>query len=137
MFVHLASMTQRTFSRLLRKYWVDQNGASAIEYTLLVALIAAVLFGVASYSGSSLSTTFQNADAGLSSALSSGQNGSAPPSNGTSEVGNSGPASEQAAPLDNPEEVTGSDSAASGAIGASEGTASGGEAGRFILGEEE
>ena len=137
MFVHHASMTQRPLSRILYVFRVDQNGASTVEYSLLVASIAAVLLGVASYSGSSLSTTFQNADAGLSSALSSGQNGSAPPPNGGSEIGKSESDSAQAASIQNSSEETGSSNAAAVPIIASEGTPSGGEAGRLILDKEE
>jgi pilus assembly protein Flp/PilA len=42
------------FSRLLR----DENGATAIEYGLIAALIAVVIIGAVSVVGTSLNSTF-------------------------------------------------------------------------------
>lgn len=131
MFIQFTSMTQ-SLSRLLSRFWVDQNAASTVEYSLLVALIAAVLFGVASYSGASLGTIFRNADAGLSSATPSGQNGIALLSDGDKKIGNSGSASAQPAPVDSSSDGSGSSNATANAIAASDSTASGADTGRFL-----
>jgi pilus assembly protein Flp/PilA len=44
------------FSRLLR----DENGATAIEYGLIAALIAVVIIGAVTVVGTSLSSTFNS-----------------------------------------------------------------------------
>jgi pilus assembly protein Flp/PilA len=43
----------------LRNFFKDESGASAVEYGLLVALIAVVIIGAVTTLGSSLSTKFQ------------------------------------------------------------------------------
>jgi pilus assembly protein Flp/PilA len=44
----------------IRKLFKDESGASAVEYGLLVALIAVVIIGAVSLLGNNLSTTFNN-----------------------------------------------------------------------------
>ena len=43
-----------------RNLWQDDSGATAMEYVLLVALIAAVILGVVSVFGQAISSTFTN-----------------------------------------------------------------------------
>ncbi len=45
----------------LRKLWQDEGGASAVEYGLLVALIAVVIISAVTLLGTNLSTTFTSA----------------------------------------------------------------------------
>ena len=45
----------------LRKLWQDEAGASAVEYGLLVALIAVVIISAVTLLGTNLSTTFNTA----------------------------------------------------------------------------
>ncbi|UJX43012.1 Flp family type IVb pilin [Desulfovibrio sp. JY] len=44
--------------RTITKFVRDEEGATAVEYGLMVALIAAVIVGVVSSLGQQLSTTF-------------------------------------------------------------------------------
>jgi pilus assembly protein Flp/PilA len=44
----------------IKNLWQDQSGANAMEYTLLVALIAAVILGVVSILGQAISNIFTN-----------------------------------------------------------------------------
>jgi len=44
----------------LRKFLKDDRGASAVEYGLLVALVAAVIVGAVTLLGGNLSKTFKN-----------------------------------------------------------------------------
>lgn len=44
----------------LRKLWRDEEGATAIEYGLIAALVAVVLIGVLTTLGTSLESTFQS-----------------------------------------------------------------------------
>lgn len=43
----------------IMRFWNDEEGATAIEYGLLAALIAAVIVGAVTAVGTSLSGTFQ------------------------------------------------------------------------------
>ena len=45
---------------ILRKFLKDESGATAIEYGLIAALIAAVLITALTAIGTNLNTTFQN-----------------------------------------------------------------------------
>jgi pilus assembly protein Flp/PilA len=45
----------------IKNFFKDESGASAVEYGLLVALIAVVIIGAVSLLGTNLSTTFTNA----------------------------------------------------------------------------
>jgi pilus assembly protein Flp/PilA len=45
----------------IKKFFKDESGASAVEYGLLVALIACAIIGAVSALGGNLSTTFQTA----------------------------------------------------------------------------
>ncbi len=44
----------------LRRLWRDEEGATAVEYGLMVALIAVVIIVAVTTLGSNLSTTFTN-----------------------------------------------------------------------------
>jgi len=54
-----------TFSELLTEMWQDEEGASAIEYGLLAALIAVAIIAGASAVGVSLGATFDGVAACL------------------------------------------------------------------------
>ena len=43
---------------MLKKFVADQNGATAIEYGLIAALIAVVIIGAVTTVGTNLNTTF-------------------------------------------------------------------------------
>jgi pilus assembly protein Flp/PilA len=45
----------------IRNFFKDESGASAVEYGLLVALIACVIIGAVTTLGGNLSTTFNTA----------------------------------------------------------------------------
>ncbi len=53
---------------LLNKFIANEDGATAIEYGLIAALIAVVIIGVLGTIGSSLNTKFQAVAAGLGAA---------------------------------------------------------------------
>lgn len=44
--------------KMLRRLWNEEEGATAVEYGLMVALIAAVIIGVVTTLGANLETTF-------------------------------------------------------------------------------
>ena len=48
-------------TRLLKAFAQDESGATAIEYGLIVALLAVVIAGVVTTQGGSLNTTFTTA----------------------------------------------------------------------------
>jgi pilus assembly protein Flp/PilA len=52
-----SSMKKLTAS--LSRFWRDESGASAVEYGLLTALIAAVIVGTVATLGTTLDTAFQ------------------------------------------------------------------------------
>ena len=52
---------------MLKRFFLDEDGASAVEYGLLVALIAAVIIAAVQIMGTSLSGTFNSAATSLSS----------------------------------------------------------------------
>lgn len=54
--------------RLLNAFLKDESGATAIEYGLIVALIAVVIAGVVTGLGGNLKTTFENAGNKVSAA---------------------------------------------------------------------
>ncbi|MEW6597939.1 MAG: Flp family type IVb pilin [Pseudomonadota bacterium] len=45
---------------LLRRFWRDENGATAIEYGLIAALIAVVVIGSVTAVGTNLKGKFNN-----------------------------------------------------------------------------
>jgi pilus assembly protein Flp/PilA len=45
----------------IKRFFKDESGASAVEYGLLVALIAVVIVGAVTALGTSISSTFQGA----------------------------------------------------------------------------
>lgn len=47
----------------IRNFFKDESGASAVEYGLLVALIAVVIIGAVTALGTSLKTMFTNVSA--------------------------------------------------------------------------
>jgi pilus assembly protein Flp/PilA len=51
---------ERNMERI-KKFFKDESGASAVEYGLLVALIACAIIGAVSALGTSLNGTFNNA----------------------------------------------------------------------------
>lgn len=55
----------KTYLRKIVAFITDEEGASAIEYALLVALIALVIVGGATLLGKSISGMFTNAAAKL------------------------------------------------------------------------
>ncbi len=52
----------------ITKLWQDESGASAVEYGLLVALIAVVIITAVSTLGRSISTMFTSVSNAISSA---------------------------------------------------------------------
>jgi len=46
---------------VIRNLWQDESGATAMEYVLLVALIASVILGVVSVFGQAISNIFTHA----------------------------------------------------------------------------
>jgi pilus assembly protein Flp/PilA len=53
-------MIKQTWQYLNAKYGWDEEGATAVEYGLMVALIALAIIGAVFALGGNLSTTFQN-----------------------------------------------------------------------------
>lgn len=51
---------------MLRKFLQDEDGATAIEYGLIAALIAVAVIAAIGAVGTELSTTFSEIDSGLS-----------------------------------------------------------------------
>jgi pilus assembly protein Flp/PilA len=52
----------------IKNFFKDESGASAVEYGLLVSLIAVVIIGAVTVLGGNLSTTFNTAAAQLGTA---------------------------------------------------------------------
>ncbi len=52
---------------MLKRFFKDEGGASAVEYGLLVALIAVVIVAAVTTLGTNLSGTFQNIAGGIGS----------------------------------------------------------------------
>lgn len=52
---------------MLRKFLQDEDGATAIEYGLIAALIAVAVIAAIQAVGDQLSTTFNEIDSGLTS----------------------------------------------------------------------
>ena len=46
--------------QMLKKLWEDEEGATAVEYGLMVALIAVVIIGAVQFLGTTLDTTFDD-----------------------------------------------------------------------------
>lgn len=53
---------------LITRFVKDEDGATAIEYGLIAALIAVAIIAAVKAVGTSLSTTFSEIDSGLTSA---------------------------------------------------------------------
>ncbi len=49
----------------MKRFIKEEEGATAIEYGLMAALIAAVIVGAVQSLGGSVNTTFQTVDAGI------------------------------------------------------------------------
>lgn len=52
-------------SALIRNLWSDESGATAVEYGLMVALIAAVIIGTVVLLGQQVNTAFQTVTNGM------------------------------------------------------------------------
>ena len=52
---------------MLKRFFLDEAGASAVEYALLVALIAAVIIATVQILGNNLSSTFNSAATSIGS----------------------------------------------------------------------
>jgi pilus assembly protein Flp/PilA len=52
---------------MIQKFFQEEDGASAVEYGLLVALIAVVIIGAVTALGTSISTTFNTAATNIGS----------------------------------------------------------------------
>jgi len=52
---------------MLKRFFLDEAGASAVEYCLLVALIAVVIVAAVQILGTTLSSTFNSAATSISS----------------------------------------------------------------------
>ncbi len=46
--------------RAMRRFWIDQSGATAIEYGLIASMIAIAIITAANTTGGKLSNTFKN-----------------------------------------------------------------------------
>lgn len=53
-------MTVPSMTQLLRRFAVDESGASAVEYAVLAALIATVIIGATTRVGTALEGVFNN-----------------------------------------------------------------------------
>jgi len=52
---------------MLKRFFLDEAGASAVEYGLLVALIAAVIIAAVQILGTNVSSTFNSAATSIAS----------------------------------------------------------------------
>jgi len=52
---------------MLKRFFLDEAGASAVEYALLVALIAAVIIAAVQILGTTVSSTFNSASTSIGS----------------------------------------------------------------------
>jgi len=59
--------------RMMKQFWKDEEGVTAIEYGLIAALIAMVIVGAVRISGTSLNTLWQNISGELSGAAGGGE----------------------------------------------------------------
>jgi pilus assembly protein Flp/PilA len=57
----------QTMSKLM-ELWKDEEGATAVEYGLMVALIAAVIIVIVGTLGGQINTAFSNVSSGFSDA---------------------------------------------------------------------
>ena len=53
--------------KMLKRFFLDEAGASAVEYGLLVALIAAVIIAAVQILGTNVSSTFNSAATSIGS----------------------------------------------------------------------
>jgi pilus assembly protein Flp/PilA len=56
---------ERTLQKLVRKFWNDENGATAIEYGLIAAGIALAIITAVNGLGSTLGGVFTNVNSSL------------------------------------------------------------------------
>jgi len=54
-----------TMKKMLAKLWRDEEGATAVEYGMIVALIAAVIVGIVSTLGTQIKAAFTTVSAAL------------------------------------------------------------------------
>ena len=52
-------------TKLIKKFWNDEDGATMVEYGLMVALIAVVLIAVVTLVGQSLSQMFSDVNTAI------------------------------------------------------------------------
>ncbi|MFM7483890.1 MAG: Flp family type IVb pilin [Burkholderiaceae bacterium] len=64
-----------TLMQKLRSFLADEQGATAVEYGLMVALIAAVILGTAALLGGELNTKFTTVKEAVKNAGSTGGSG--------------------------------------------------------------
>lgn len=55
----------KSFSRKIQRFLVSEDGATAVEYAVMVALIAAVIIATVESIGTKANTAFQTVDAKL------------------------------------------------------------------------
>jgi pilus assembly protein Flp/PilA len=55
---------------LIKSLWNDESGATAVEYGIMVALIAVAIIGTVSVLGGTLGSLFESVDSELSNAAS-------------------------------------------------------------------
>ena len=60
---------RNTMMKHLKMFMQDEEGATAVEYGLLVALIAAVIIGAVGLLGGTLNTVFGNVNTALNTAI--------------------------------------------------------------------
>lgn len=61
--------------RMMKQFWKDEEGVTAIEYGLIAALIAMVIVGAVRVSGASLNTLWTNISTELGTAAGPGAGG--------------------------------------------------------------
>jgi pilus assembly protein Flp/PilA len=54
------AVEEKDMYKLFRRFFLDDSGATAIEYGLIAALIAVVIIGAVTAVGTNLSNTFNN-----------------------------------------------------------------------------
>jgi pilus assembly protein Flp/PilA len=63
--LHGPDLTEAALQNMLRKFFADQSGATAIEYGLIAAGIALAIIAAVNGLGSTLNTTFSNVNSSI------------------------------------------------------------------------
>jgi pilus assembly protein Flp/PilA len=58
----------KTFAKKVQQFFADEQGATAVEYGLMVALIAAVIVATVALIGGQLKTAFEKVNTALTAA---------------------------------------------------------------------